>query len=110
MASYPFGKTIAQLYPSAATLTMLYTHTDSPQLLWTGLIVSNHSATADKFRLSIAVGGEADANKQYLYYDTEVLGNDTLKIPFDTLLSLNDVVRVYATNGTLSFNLQGVNT
>lgn len=108
MSSTLSGKPVAQLYPSAAVLTTLYTVTDNPSINLTSLIVCNHSGTNDSFRFAIAIAGEADANKQYIYYDMVVAANDSLRVELSINVLLNTAIRIYATNGTLSFSLFGV--
>jgi hypothetical protein len=72
-------------------------------------VVCNQSASPDTFRVSRSVGGGVTATKDYLAYDTTVDGYAI--VGFDSLkgmcLNATDVVRVYSTNGTLSFNMDG---
>jgi len=58
----------------------------------------------------VAVAGAALATKQYLYYDVAIGGNDTFMATIGITLATTDVVRVYATLATLSFNLFGIET
>lgn len=101
-------KVLGQQAPSAATLTTLYTVPAGTQAVASALCVCNTSATAmDRFRISIQIGGAADALKQYLYYDVPVAPNDSFIANIGISLAATDVVKCYATNGTLSFNLMG---
>tara|TARA_R100001443_G_scaffold34860_1_gene48584 strand:+ start:1834 stop:2196 length:363 start_codon:yes stop_codon:yes gene_type:complete len=114
-------KVLAQLNPSAATATTLYTvprregtgaNTKFPaQTTISSLVVCNrHASSADTFRVKIKVKNASDDNKQFIYYDKSVNAKDTLAAVIGITLSESDVIEVYATNGTLSFNLFGVET
>ncbi len=101
-------KVLAQVNPSATTLTDAYTVPGATSTTVSTLTVCNRSSTATTFRISVAVAGAADNNKQYLYYDTAAPGNDTLTVTIGATLAATDVLRVYATLATLSFNIFGV--
>lgn len=101
-------KALAQSNPSAATLTDAYTVPASTSTSISSIVVTNRSAIATTFRISVAVAGAADNNKQYLYYDVPIGGNDSFVATLGITLAATDVLRVYATLATLSFNLFGV--
>lgn len=101
-------KSLGQTNPSATTLTDSYTVPSSTSATVSSIVVTNRSATATSFRISHALAGAADNNKQYLYYDTPIAGNDTLVVTLGATLATTDVIRVYATLATLSFNIYGV--
>ena len=101
-------KILAQTNPSAATLTDSYTVPGSTSAVLSTITVCNRSATATSFRISVAVAGAANDNKQYIYYDVSIAGNDTFAATLGISLATTDVVRVYATLATLSFNITGV--
>ena len=102
-------KVLAQTNPTAANLTDSYTVT-APVLstVVTTITVCNRSATATAFRISVAVAGAGDDNKMYLFYDYPIEGNMTVRLDNLRLtLNVTDVIRVYATLATLSFNIFG---
>ena len=101
-------KVLGQSNPSAATLTDLYTVPGSTEAIVSTLTVVNRSSTATSFRVSVAIAGAANDNKQYLYYDLPIAGNDTFAATFGVTLAATDKVRVYATLATLSFSLFGI--
>jgi hypothetical protein len=101
-------KVLAQTSPSAATPENAYEVPGGTSAVISSIVVANRSATATTFRISVAVGGEADDVKQYLYYDAPIDGNDTVPLTLGISLAETDVVRVYATLATLSFNISGV--
>ena len=101
-------KVLAQSNPSAATLTDAYTVPAATSTVISTISVCNRSAVATSFRISIQVANVADDNKQYLYYDTIIAGNDTFVAQLGISLATTDVIAVYATLATLSFNIFGV--
>lgn len=103
-------KVLGQSKPSATTLTGAYTVPAATQATVSTLVVTNQSSTATSFRVSVAVAGAADTPAQYLYYDVPIAGNDTFAATLGITLGASDVVRVYNTLATLSFNLFGVET
>jgi glucose-6-phosphate dehydrogenase assembly protein OpcA len=101
-------KVLGQSAPSAATLTTLYTVPASTQAIASTINVCNRSSTATTFRISVAVAGAADATSQYLVYDTQIAGNDSIAFTIGMTLGAADVVRCYATLATVTFALFGV--
>ena len=93
--------------PSAATLTSLTAVPASTTYVITTINVTNRSATGTSFRIAHAPAGAADDNKHYLYYDAPIGGNDTFQITTALPLATTDVIRVYATLATLTFNFHG---
>lgn len=101
-------KVLAQTKPAATTLTDSYTVPALTQATVSSLVVCNQSATATSFRISVAIGGAGDAAAQYLYYDVPIPGNDTFVATVGVTLGAGDIIRVYNTLSTLSFNFYGV--
>jgi len=100
-------KTLGQSSPSATTETALYTVPAATSAIASSIIVSNRSSVLSTFRVSVAVGGGATANKDYIYYDLPIGANDTFIATVGLTLAATDVVRVYASNTNLSFSLYG---
>jgi hypothetical protein len=100
-------KVLAQSNPLAATLTDAYTVPAAIQTIVSTITIANRSAVPTTFRISVAVGGAPDANEQYIAFDAPIPGTDTVNMTLGLSLSATDVVRVYATFATLSFNLFG---
>jgi len=96
---------LGQSFPAAATATLLYTA--DTQTVVSSLVVCNQSAVPTTFRVSIRVSGVSDATKQYLYYDVPIDGNDTFVSTIGITLNATDLVYVYSTLSTVSFNLFG---
>lgn len=101
-------KVLGQSNPSATTLTDAYTVPSATTTVISTITITNRSATATSFRISVAVAGAADDNKQYIAYDVPISGNETIAYTMGITLSAADIVRVYATLATLSFNIFGV--
>lgn len=90
---------------SSASLVDVYT-ADSDIML-RSLSVCNRAGTAASFRLSVASNGEADANKQYLFYDLPIVPNDSFTSSLEIGLIRGDVVRFYGSNTNMSLTLFG---
>jgi len=101
-------KVLGQSAPAATTLTALYTVPAATSVTASSLVVCNQNVAKIKFRVSVAVAGAADAPKQYLYYDVEVLGKNSFTFTIGFTLAATDVVRVYSDTANTSFNLFGV--
>jgi glucose-6-phosphate dehydrogenase assembly protein OpcA len=100
-------KVLGQSAPSAAALTTLYTVPASTSTVVSTLVVANRSSTATSFRIAIRPSGDSIANEHYLYYDIAISGNDTFTATLGITLATTDVISVYATLATLSFNAFG---
>ena len=100
-------KILGQSAPSATTETALYTVPAATETIVSTLTVTNRSATDATFRVSVAENGSATANKDYVAYDLTCAGNGFLAFTLGMTLNASDVVRIYASSATLSFNLFG---
>ena len=100
-------KILGQSNPSATTATTLYTVPAATSTVCSSLVICNRSATATSFRVAVRQGGAALSNEHYIYYDVTIAGNDTFIATIGLTLATTDVVTVYATLATLSFNLFG---
>ena len=103
-------KVLGQVNPSATTTTDLYTVPDLTQTTVSSLVICNFGSNQGTFRVSVHVGGAAADNKQYLYYDKTLAANETFSAVLGLTLNQSDVVKVYASNTGLSFNMFGVET
>lgn len=102
------AKLLGQNAPAATTETDLYTVPGATNTTVSTIIVCNRGATAATFRISIADGGGATTNKDYLYYDLPLAANDSYAATLGITLEATDKVKVYASTANLSFNLFGV--
>lgn len=100
-------KIIAQSNPSATTLTDIYTVGVGKQAVVSSIIVANRSGSNQRYRISLAVNGAANDNKQYIAYDESISPNGVNEFTIGATLSAGDVIRVYASTANLSFNVFG---
>ena len=98
---------LGQSAPTATTLTTLYTVPALTTTAVSSIVVCNRSATATSFRIAVRPAGAAISNEMYLYYDVTIAGNDTFVATIGISLATTDVISVYNTLATLSFNLFG---
>ena len=100
-------KILGQSSPSATTSTDLYTVPATTSTVCSSLSICNRGGTQTTFRVSISPDGAAIANKDYLYYDVTLAGNDTFIATIGVTLATTDKIRVYAGNANLSFQIFG---
>ena len=100
-------KTLGQLNPSATTATTLYTVPSATSAVCSTLVITNQAATAGTYRVAVRVAGATLEAKQYLAYDVAIGPNDSTAITLGITLAATDVVTVYASSATMSFNLFG---
>jgi len=100
-------KVLGQQNPSATTLTTLYTVPAATNTIVSTIMIANRSGTATAFRISIAVAGAADNDKQYIAYDVPIEGNEAFDFTIGATMAATDVIRVYATLASLSFSAFG---
>ena len=101
-------KVLGQTIPVAAILTDCYTVPAVTSTVISTIVVTNQVASNTTFRVSIAIAGAADTPKQYLYFDAIIAKNSTLTATLGITLATTDVVRVRSANGSVSFNIFGV--
>ena len=100
-------KILGQSKPSATTLTAMYTVPSATTTVCSSIVICNQSGTPTTFRISVAVAGAGDTASQYLYYDAPIGSYGTFIATIGITLGATDVVRVYNTLATCSFNLFG---
>jgi hypothetical protein len=100
-------KVLAQSNPSATTATTLYTVPSSTSTVISTVTVCNQAASAGSFRIAVRPAAESLAAKHYVAYDVAIAANDTTAITLGLTLATTDVVTVYASSATMSFNAYG---
>lgn len=98
---------LGQSNPAATTLTTLYTCPASTQTIISTVTVANRS-TATSFRIAVRPAGAAISNEHYIAYDVAIGANEAIALTLGITLEATDVLSVYATLATLSFNAFGV--
>lgn len=99
-------KVLGQSKPTATTLTDAYTVPAATSAVVSSITICNQGA-ATSYRISVAVAGLADTAKQYIAYDVPIAANSTDVFTVGVTLATTDVIRVYNTLATLSFNIFG---
>jgi glucose-6-phosphate dehydrogenase assembly protein OpcA len=100
-------KVLGQSNPSATTATTLYTVPSSTTVVVSTITVCNQAATAATFRIAVRPNAETLAAKHYVAYDSTVAANDTTALTLGITLDAADVITVYASSATVSFNAFG---
>jgi hypothetical protein len=100
-------KILGQVSPLATTETDLYTVPSSTSTVCSSLSICNRGGTQTTFRVSISQAGASTTNKDYLYYDVTLAGNDTFIATIGVTLATTDKIRVYSGNASLSFQVWG---
>jgi hypothetical protein len=71
-------------------------------------MICNTTSLPTTFSVSIAIAGESDALQQYLWYVMPLNANDTFLATLGITLATTDVVRVWANDNNVAFNMFGV--
>ena len=100
-------KVLGQSAPSATTNTTLYTCPASTQVVSSSIVICNRGASAATFRIAVRPNAAALADQHYVFYDSPVLGNETVSVSIGLTIDAADLVVVYASTADLSFNLFG---
>ncbi len=102
-------KVLAQLLPSANSLSTLYTVPGATTATISSIVICNQNfINSILFRVSVAISNESDSLKQYIYYDMPLSPNDTFIATVGITLSTGDVIRVRSDTINVSFSLFGV--
>jgi hypothetical protein len=100
-------KILGQSAPVAGVLTDAYVAPSAAVV--SSITVCNRDASSDTtFRVSVAKAGAADDPKQYIYHELPLFAADTFIATIGITLAASDVVRVYTSGASVSFNLFGV--
>lgn len=100
-------KVLAQSNPSAATLSTLYTVPSSTSTVVSSIVIGNLAGAAATYRIAVRPAGESIANKHYVVYDATVAATDSVTITIGMTLAATDVISVYASTSTMSFQAYG---
>lgn len=100
-------KVLGQSNPAATTATTLYTVPATTQTVVSTVTVCNQTSTAGTYRVAVRVAGGALAASQYVAYDVSLPGNASDTLTLGLTLGAADVITVYASAATFSFNAFG---
>jgi glucose-6-phosphate dehydrogenase assembly protein OpcA len=100
-------KVLGQSNPAATTLTTLYTVPASTSTVISTITVANQAATAATYRIAVRVAAASITASQYLAYDVSLPANATDTLTLGVTVAATDVISVYASTATMSFNAFG---
>jgi len=100
-------KVLGQSNPAATTATTLYTVGAGKSAVVSTITVCNQAAATATFRIAVRVAGSALSAEEYIAYDSTVAANDTTALTLGITLAATDVITVYASSATVSFNAFG---
>ena len=101
---------LGQLNPAATTNETLYTVPSSTSSVISTITVCNQASTAGTYRLIVQKSADVSGTileKQYVAYDVPIAANDTTALTLGVTLSTGDVIKVYASAATMSFQAFG---
>ena len=102
-------KVLGQLKPTAATASTLYTVPTGAgnYAVVSTLTITNQGSIPSAIRVAIRPAGAALEDKHYIVYNVQAPAVSTLNFTMGITVASTDVITVYDTVGTCSFNLFG---
>lgn len=100
-------KVLAQINPSATTASDAYTVPSNTEAIISTIVVANVGTVDASYRLSIRPNGAGQEDKHYIAYNTRVPATDSIALTLGVTMDAADVLTVYASNASLSFNVFG---
>jgi len=100
-------KVLGQSNPAATTATTLYTAPAATQAVVSTISICNQAASACTYRIAVRPAGAALAAQHYVAYDISLPANATDTLTLGITLGATDVITVYSSNATTSFNAYG---
>jgi hypothetical protein len=100
-------KVLGQSNPSATTATTLYTCPSATETVISTITVCNQAATAATYRIAVRPDGASLAAQHYVAFDVSLPGNATDTLTLGITLNASDVLTVYSSTATMSFNAYG---
>ena len=100
-------KVLGQSNPSATINTTLYTVPALTSAVVSTITICNQASSAATYRIAIRPAGASIAAQHWIVYGATVAGSDTTALTLGVTLATTDVITVYASSATLSFNAYG---
>lgn len=100
-------KVLGQSNPSATTATTLYTCPASTQTVISTITICNQAGTSGTYRIAVRPNGATLSAEHYVVYDATIQANTTAAYTLGLTIDASDVVTVYASSTSLSFNAFG---
>ena len=100
-------KVLGQSNPAATTATTLYTVPSLTSTIVSTITVCNQTSTAATYRIAVRPAGATLAAQHYVAYDVSLPGNATDTLTLGVTLATTDIITVYTSATTVSFNAYG---
>ena len=100
-------KVLGQSNPSATTNTTLYTCPASTQTVISTISICNQAGTSGTYRIAVRPNGAAISAEHYIVYDASIQANTTAAYTLGITIDASDVVTIYASSTSISFNAFG---
>ena len=100
-------KVLGQSNPAATTATALYTVGAATEAVVSTIVVCNQDSADATYRISVRPDGASLAAQHYLAFDVTVGASDSTTLTLGITLDATDVLEVYASTTTVSFNAFG---
>lgn len=100
-------KVLGQNNPAATTNTTLYTVPASTAAVVSTITICNQASSAATYRIAVRPAGASIDPKHYIVYGATVAASDSTALTLGITLATTDVITVYASTATLSFNAYG---
>jgi len=98
-------KSPAQLEPAENTLSTLYTVPSSTQAIISNIHACNQGSTSASIRVAVRPNGASIADQHYLFFGLTITANDTIEFGHGITMDAADVLSVWSSSGSVSFNL-----
>jgi len=100
-------KVLGQSNPAATTATTLYTVPAASSAVVSTISICNQASAAATFRIAVRPAGATLDPKHYIVYGATVPASDTTMLTVGLTLAATDVITIYASSATMSFNVYG---
>jgi hypothetical protein len=100
-------KVLGQSNPSATTATTLYTVPSATSTVVSTITICNQASSAATYRIAVRPAGATLAAQHYIVYGATVPASDTTTLTLGLTLATTDIITVYASSATVSFNAYG---
>lgn len=103
-------KILGQVAPLAVTQTDVYQVPAVTQVVGSTIVICNQGSADATYRIAVRKAGTlgvAPIAKEYLTFDKTIFGNDDESKTIGFTLGAGDVITVYASTATVSFNVFG---
>lgn len=100
-------KVLGQSNPSATTATTLYTCPASTQTVISTISICNQAGTSGSYRIAVRPNGATLSAEHYVAFDAAIQANTTAAYTLGITIDASDVVTIYASSASISFNAFG---